>query len=93
MRIVLILGYVTFLRVKNKTIYDVRYDDMLGMLMKRHRKVSKPAISISINSRCCQISVHLCCFEPSIKLEEVLSLQAKYKATLVLNLTSHFFLS
>ena len=25
---------------------DVRYDDMLGMLMKRHRKVSKPAISI-----------------------------------------------
>lgn len=46
MRTVLILGYVTFLRVKNKTIYDVRYDDMLGMLMKRHRKVSKPAISI-----------------------------------------------
>ena len=46
MRTVLILGYVTFLRVKKKTIYDVRYDDMLGMLMKRHRKVSKPAISI-----------------------------------------------
>ena len=35
-----------FLRVKNKIIYDVRYDDMLGVLMKRHRKVSKPAISI-----------------------------------------------
>ena len=29
----------------------------------------------------------------SIKRVEILPLQAKYKATLVLNLTSHFFLS
>ena len=46
MRIVLILGYVTIFTSEKQTIYDVRYDDMLGMLMKRHRKVSKPAISI-----------------------------------------------
>ena len=45
------------------------------------------------NSGCCETAVHLCCFEQSIKLVEILPLQAKYKATLVLNLTSHFFLS